>query len=75
MWKTANNEYVIKHKKIISRRCNHTMMKDNVPLKLPIMRLTGSPDEIVRFRDDITGRPAPTFKNITTRSVKAPQNP
>jgi len=51
------------------------MMKDNVPLKLPIMRLTRSPDEIMRFRDDITGRPAPTFKNITTRSVKAPQNP
>lgn len=40
-----------------------------IPLKLPIIWWTGSPEEIMRFSDAITGRPAPTCKNIITSSI------
>lgn len=50
-------------KQILSGECNHSGVTGIIPLKLPIMRLTGSPEEIMRFKDAITGRPAPTFKN------------
>lgn len=44
-------------------------MEGIIPLKLPTMRWTGSPEEIMRLRDAITGRPAPTFKENETRSI------
>lgn len=40
-----------------------------LPLKLPIIRNIGSPDEIRRFMVDMTGRPAPTYHIIEKGSV------
>lgn len=37
-----------------------------VPLKLPTTRWTGSPDESMRVKDAITGRPAPTYNDKNT---------
>ena len=37
------------------------VLKNLIPLKLPMMWWTGSPEDSIRVKEAITGRPAPTY--------------